>query len=142
MRIVRHLGEIAAAHRLMNHQGSCELLHGHNWDIELWVEAPVEPHSGISVDFLDFDKLRAELWEQLDHGIWLHDKDPLIEALERDNVPMKLLRVAGEPTAENIAALIAQTLVERFPQAAKCGVRVSEMAGCTAEIAVDGHGAA
>lgn len=133
MRIERHLGELAAAHRLMNHGGDCEALHGHNWDVTVWVEAPVDPDTGIAVDFLHFEEFRAAIWRDLDHGIWLHGDDPLIDVLERGGVKMKLTRVAGEPTAENIARLIAERLARAFPIAVRCGVRLGEMHGCTAE---------
>jgi 6-pyruvoyltetrahydropterin/6-carboxytetrahydropterin synthase len=134
MLIERHLGELAAAHRLMNHGGSCEFLHGHNWDLTVRIEASVDPTSGIAVDFLDFDAFRKELWADLDHGIWLHRNDPLIGALEREDVPMKLTRVDGEPTAENMARLILGRLAARFPQGTRWGVRLGEMHGCVAEL--------
>ncbi|MDK2972603.1 MAG: 6-pyruvoyltetrahydropterin/6-carboxytetrahydropterin synthase [Candidatus Sumerlaeota bacterium] len=134
MKIERHLGELAAAHRLMSHGGACELLHGHNWDLTVWVEATVDPKTGIAVDFLDFDAFRSELWKELDHGIWLHRTDDLARVLERGGVPVKLTLVDGEPTAENIALIILERLASRFPQASRWGVRLGEMAGCTAEV--------
>ncbi|MCB2154045.1 6-carboxytetrahydropterin synthase [bacterium] len=134
MKIVRELGELAAAHRLLNHVGGCENLHGHNWGITVWVEAPVDSHSGIAVDFLDFDRLRSELFRDFDHGIWLNSEDPLIGVLEAGAINMKLTRVDGEPTAENMAALFLARLKNAFPNGHRFGVRVSETIGSVAEL--------
>ena len=133
MRIERSLGELAAAHRLMNYNGSCELLHGHNWAIDVWLDSDVDPTSGISIDFLALEDFWKQLRDQFDHGIWLNRADPLIQVLENNDVHMKLTRVDGEPTAENVAALISNLLAEAFPEANACGVRVGEMRGCSAE---------
>lgn len=133
MRIERHLGELAAAHRLMNHGGECELLHGHNWALTVWVEAPVD-ENGIAVDFLHFEGLRRKLWEELDHGIWLHRKDPLVKVIKENGVHAKLLEVDGEPTAENMAVYILKHLQEAFPKANRHGVRLAESTGCDALI--------
>ena len=137
MRIERHLGELCAAHRLLNHGGGCENLHGHNWDVHVWVEAPVDSERGIAVDFLDFDRLRIELLRDFDHGIWLNAADPLIGVLEAGNAKMKLLKVDGEPTAENIAALLMERLKKTFPNGQRFGVRIAEMQGCDAELVAE-----
>ena len=136
VRITRHLGELAAAHRLMSHGGECETLHGHNWDVTVWLEAAVDAETGIAIDFLDFDAFKRDLWRDLDHGVWLHERDPLIDVLEKAKVKMKLTRVPGEPTAENMAHLIAGHVMTAFPQALRIGVCLSEMHGCTAEISI------
>jgi 6-pyruvoyltetrahydropterin/6-carboxytetrahydropterin synthase len=133
MRIEKYLGELAAAHRLMNHGGACELLHGHNWAVTVWVEAPLNDN-GIAVDFLDFERLRLRLFEELDHGVWLNKADDLVRVLKDNRVHMKLLEVDGEPTAENMAIHILGQLKATFPQGTRHGVKITESTGCMAEV--------
>jgi len=134
MRIEKHLGELASAHRLMHHGGLCEMLHGHNWDVTVWVDAPVDARTGIAVDFLDFGRLWDSMMAKYDHGIWLNATDPLVEVLGRAGAPMKLVTLDGDPTAENIGLDLLAMLRDAFPGAERCGLRISEMAGCIAEM--------
>ena len=137
MRIDRHLGELAAAHRLPHHGGMCALLHGHNWDVHAWVEAPVDPATGIAVDFLDFDAFWKAAMQELDHAVWLAREDPLAGTLQAAGVEMKLVLVDGDPTAENMAVVLLGRLRGAFPRGSRWGVRVSEMAGCSAEVVAE-----
>lgn len=41
----------AAAHNLINYQGDCENLHGHNWKVELTVVARELDKAGLGIDF-------------------------------------------------------------------------------------------
>ena len=41
----------AAAHRLVNYQGDCENLHGHNWNVEVTVNARELDAAGLGIDF-------------------------------------------------------------------------------------------
>lgn len=134
-RIEKHLGELAAGHRLSHHGGMCEYLHGHNWTIVVWVDAEVDPQTGIAVDFLDFDALWKSWLDEFDHAMWLNAGDPLVGALRDAGVKMKLVQTPGDPTAEIIAGILLERLAAAVPQGTAWGVRVSEMAGCWAEAA-------
>jgi len=126
IKIERHLGELAAAHRLLHHGGMCSTLHGHNFGVIVWVEidAPIEASTGIAVDFLDFDRLREELFRELDHGIWLNREDPLVSLLQDGGIPVKLTLIEGDPTAENIGELVLGKLRTLFPNVDSYGVRI------------------
>ena len=40
----------AAAHNLINYQGDCENLHGHNWKVEVAVTARELDKAGLGID--------------------------------------------------------------------------------------------
>ncbi len=57
----------SSAHFLRDYKGKCEELHGHNWKVEVNVEAKKLDKAGMVLDFKDLKmKLNAVL-EKLDH---------------------------------------------------------------------------
>lgn len=68
MRVRRRFG-FEAAHLLPRHPGKCRNLHGHAYELEVTVDLPVEPESGMAIDFSELKKIvRAEVIDRLDHG--------------------------------------------------------------------------
>ena len=61
------LTDFAAAHNLINYQGDCENLHGHNWKVEVRVAARELNNAGLGVDFKILKKETKGLLERLDH---------------------------------------------------------------------------
>jgi len=57
----------AAAHNLINYQGDCENLHGHNWKVEVTVGARELDKAGLGIDFKILKSTLRELLETLDH---------------------------------------------------------------------------
>ena len=57
----------AAAHRLVNYQGDCENLHGHNWNVEVTVSARELDTAGLGIDFKILKRHTKELLGELDH---------------------------------------------------------------------------
>jgi 6-pyruvoyltetrahydropterin/6-carboxytetrahydropterin synthase len=57
----------AAAHRLVNYQGDCENLHGHNWHVEVTVAARDLDAAGLGVDFKILKHQTKQLLGELDH---------------------------------------------------------------------------
>ena len=51
--IVRRRFDFEAAHRLPRHPGKCRELHGHSYRLVVAVERPVDPDSGMVIDFGD-----------------------------------------------------------------------------------------
>jgi 6-pyruvoyl-tetrahydropterin synthase len=43
--------KFAAAHHLINYEGPCENLHGHNWKVEVVVSARQLDKAGMGIDF-------------------------------------------------------------------------------------------
>jgi 6-pyruvoyltetrahydropterin/6-carboxytetrahydropterin synthase len=57
----------AAAHNLINYQGDCENLHGHNWKVEVTVGAQELDKAGLGIDFKILKSTLRQLLETLDH---------------------------------------------------------------------------
>jgi 6-pyruvoyltetrahydropterin/6-carboxytetrahydropterin synthase len=92
-------------HRLLNHDGKCRYLHGHNGRAVITLASPQLDALGMVVDF---GKLKSVVggWidEALDHKMLLHRDDPVLPLLRQQGEPVLALDV--NPTAENIARLI------------------------------------
>ena len=68
MRVKRQFG-FEAAHRLPNHPGKCRELHGHSFRLEVTVEGPIEPASGMVIDFAEVKRIvRDQVVDRLDHA--------------------------------------------------------------------------
>lgn len=57
----------AAAHNLINYQGDCENLHGHNWKVEVTVTARELDRAGLAIDFKVLKKKTNAVLDELDH---------------------------------------------------------------------------
>lgn len=55
--------KIAAAHWLPDYSGPCSRLHGHTFLIEVWIEGPLYPATGMVADF----KVVKDIIDLLDH---------------------------------------------------------------------------
>ncbi len=92
-------------HRLLNYDGKCRYLHGHNGRAVITVEGDRLDHRGMLVDFADIKhSVNAWIDDNLDHRMLLHHDDPLAPMLKKAGEPIHLLD--ENPTAENIAKLI------------------------------------
>jgi 6-pyruvoyltetrahydropterin/6-carboxytetrahydropterin synthase len=92
-------------HRLLNYEGKCRYLHGHNGRAVITIESPRLDDRGMVLDFSDIKKVVAA-WidDNLDHRMLLHRDDPALPVFKQMNEPTYVLDV--NPTAENIAKLI------------------------------------
>ena len=84
----------AAAHNLINYQGDCENLHGHNWKVEVTVSAQDLDNAGLAIDFKILKAHTKEVLSRLDHK-YLNDLDAF-----RDQ----------SPSSENIARFLYEEL--------------------------------
>jgi len=102
-------------HRLLNYEGKCKFLHGHNGRAVISLEGEKLDERGMLVDFTDIKRsLRGWIDGALDHRMILHRDDPLLPLLQRLNEPVYV--IANNPTAENIARLIFEYAQEQgFP---------------------------
>ena len=92
-------------HRLLNYDGKCRFLHGHNGRAIIVIEAEKLDDRGMVMDFSDIKRVVSS-WidDTLDHRMILHRDDPVVPILKQLGEPMYL--VDENPTAENIAKLI------------------------------------
>ena len=95
---MRVVTDFAAAHALRDYPGECARLHGHNWKVEVEVEASQLNDIGMGVDFKDIKRATKAIIGDLDHR-YLNEIPPF------DSV---------NPTAENIAAFLHQNLSSKL----------------------------
>jgi len=88
----------AAAHNLINYQGDCENLHGHNWKVEVTVTTRELDKAGLGIDFKILKRETKAVLELLDHK-YLNKIEPFIEL---------------SPSSENIARFLFETLAKRL----------------------------
>ena len=86
----------AAAHNLINYQGDCENLHGHNWRVEVVVAAKELDKAGLGIDFKILKKQTNSLLDEMDHK-YLNDLTPF----KNDS-----------PSSENISRYLFERLSE------------------------------
>lgn len=130
-----------AAHRLPCHAGACAHLHGHSYRVVVGVEGDLQtegPATGMVLDFHTLtDVVRGIIdegrWRGLDvvpwdHAVILHHQDPLLKVLQDANIaghiPARFLAMVEQPTAENMAALLASMIQEGLEHAGAEGVFV------------------
>ena len=99
-------------HRLLDHDGVCRHLHGHNAVAEIEVRAETLDSRDMVVDFGDI-KRRVKEWidREIDHRMILRHDDPLVKTLQALGEPVYLLD--SNPTAERIARLLFDVSRER-----------------------------
>jgi 6-pyruvoyltetrahydropterin/6-carboxytetrahydropterin synthase len=103
-RVTREI-DFCYGHRLLNYEGKCRHLHGHNGRAVITIEGEKLDSRGMVLDFSDIKKT-VSTWidENLDHRMILCREDPVVPILKEMGEPMYLLD--ENPTAENIAKLI------------------------------------
>lgn len=113
-RVTREI-DFCYGHRLLNYNGKCKYLHGHNGTAVIAIEAAELDDRGMVLDFSDIKRVVSNWIDQnLDHRMLLHRDDPAVAALREMGEPMFLLD--ENPTAENIAKLIFEfTAAQGFP---------------------------
>lgn len=88
----------AAAHNLINYQGDCENLHGHNWKIDVTITARELDQAGLAIDFKVLKRETNAVLDQLDHKYV--NQHPFFTSLS--------------PSSENIARFLYHELATRL----------------------------
>ena len=95
-------------HRLLNHEGVCRHLHGHNAMVEIDITAETLDARDMVVDFTDLKRaVKAWIDRELDHKMILRQDDPMVEVLRAQGEPV--YTIESNPTAERLARLIFET---------------------------------
>jgi 6-pyruvoyltetrahydropterin/6-carboxytetrahydropterin synthase len=113
-RVTREI-DFCYGHRLLNYDGKCKHLHGHNGRAIIAIEGETLDERGMVLDFSDIKRV-VSTWidENLDHRMLLHRRDPYVKVLQDLGEPLYLMD--ENPTAENIARLIHEFTASRgFP---------------------------
>ena len=98
-------------HRLLNYEGKCRHLHGHNARAMVVLEESSLDARGMLVDFTEIKK-HVQHWidENLDHNMLLCREDPILSILQEHGERVFVMET--NPTAENIARLIFEKTLE------------------------------
>ena len=94
--ILRVEFQFNAAHRLPFYEGPCFHTHGHNYKLLVEVEGPVDPQTGLSIDF---GKVKEMVQEHVLNEIDHNDLNLFLE----------------NPTAENVVMWMWDRLAPRVP---------------------------
>ena len=106
MRVKRRF-DFEAAHRLPDHPGKCRDLHGHSYVLVVTVEKPIDPHSGMAIDFGELKGIvKREVVELVDHK-YLND-------------------IIDNPTAELVAQWSWERLSGHLPGLVEIELRETE----------------
>ncbi len=106
-------------HRLLNYDGKCKNLHGHNARVEVQLQTDSLDERHMVVDFDDIKRsIKTWIDEQLDHKMLLRRDDPFLPIIQEYGQPCYVM--GTNPTAEAIARLI-------FDYAAEQGFPVAEV---------------
>lgn len=103
-RVTRQI-DFCYGHRLLDYEGKCRFLHGHNGRAVITIQSETLDQRGMVLDFSDIkDVVSRWIDDNLDHRMILRHDDPVVPALQALGEPLYLIDV--NPTAENIARLI------------------------------------
>jgi 6-pyruvoyltetrahydropterin/6-carboxytetrahydropterin synthase len=100
--------EVAAAHQLRFAPGEGERLHGHNWRIKATLRAKELDARGFVCDFAELGRVLRETVEPYEH-VFLNEISPFQDV---------------NPTAENIARVVADNLAAKLDDARLTVARV------------------
>jgi 6-pyruvoyltetrahydropterin/6-carboxytetrahydropterin synthase len=92
--------QFEAAHQLPDHPGKCRRLHGHRYELHVRCRAPVDPATGLAIDFGDIKRVvRERVLSVLDHS-YLNELLPVPSAEHIAAWIWARLREAALPVAE------------------------------------------
>jgi len=130
-RVTRQI-DFCYGHRLLNYDGKCKYLHGHNGRAIIALEGEQLDNRGMVIDFSDIKRVVSKWIDtHLDHRMLLNRDDPMVELLKAHGEPLFLMD--SNPTAENIAKLIFDFTAEQGFPIVEC--RLWETPNCFATYA-------
>ena len=95
LEITKHF---SGAHSLTGYPGDCRKLHGHNWQVTVYLQAAELDEIGIALDFKILKKELNEVIDRFDHA-YLNDLPEFAQC---------------NPTSENLARIIYKELSKRL----------------------------
>jgi 6-pyruvoyltetrahydropterin/6-carboxytetrahydropterin synthase len=103
-RVTREL-TFCYGHRLLDYDGKCRHLHGHNGRAVITLESDQLDERGMVRDFSEIKRvLSSWIDENIDHKMLLRRDDPVLPTLRAAGEPVFVMET--NPTAESIARLI------------------------------------
>ncbi|MDM1707322.1 6-carboxytetrahydropterin synthase QueD [Thiopseudomonas alkaliphila] len=120
MKIVKHFS-FNSAHLLDCHDGKCQNLHGHTYQLEVEVQGPLiksGPKAGMVLDFADLKQaVKQQIVDHLDHAFIydIHSEKESTIAQLLQSWQMKTFAFKGRTTAEMLSQFIFDQLSTKLP---------------------------
>ncbi len=130
--------EFDAAHRLLNHESKCKMLHGHRYALEATFAAKELDNLGRVIDFGTVrEVLGSWIDNNLDHNTILSIKDKKLGEKIASETGQKIYYIKENPTAENIAKHIFEEICPKLfnKKSVKCvAIKLYETPNCYTSI--------
>src|SRR6056297_3667880 len=101
---------ISTGHRLLHHDGKCSRPHGHNYEISVEVTGTLTEEGWV----VDKGAITGII-DDWDHKFLVEDGDPLIEAFEVSGDGESLVVFDHPPTAEVMAVMLEDRMLDELP---------------------------
>lgn len=130
--------EFDAAHRIMNHESKCKMLHGHRYVLEAGFMSKELDDLGRVIDFGIIKEILGK-WvdDNLDHNTILFSKDVDLGNKISSVTQQKIYYMDSNPTAENIAQHILEDICPKLfaNHDVKCTkIKLYETPNCSVEV--------
>jgi 6-pyruvoyltetrahydropterin/6-carboxytetrahydropterin synthase len=101
---------ISTGHRILHHSGKCSRPHGHNYELSVEIRGELTEEGWV----VDKGEVTGII-DEWDHRFLVEEGDPLIGAFEASDDEDALVVIDHPPTAEVMAVLLEEQMLERFP---------------------------
>ena len=130
--------EFDAAHRIINHESKCKMLHGHRYALEATFTANELDNLGRVIDFgVIRQVLGTWIDDNLDHNTILSIADKKLGNNIAAETGQKIYYIKENPTAENIANYIFTEICPKLfaDKSVKCvAIKLYETPNCYVEV--------
>ena len=125
-------------HRLPNHPGGCQNLHGHSYHLEVEIQGDLDA-DGMLIDFSELQTILQPLLDELDHAFLCDQEDvDLLAFIDKQGWKRKVIPYPS--TAENLCRLFTdhlQPVLSAFENLHSFAVTVQETADASARLDTD-----
>ncbi len=131
--------EFDAAHRIINHESKCKMLHGHRYALEATFAAKELDNLGRVIDFgVIREVLGTWIDNNFDHNTILSIADKNLGENIAKETGQKIYYITQNPTAENIAKYIFEEICPKLfaEKNVKCvSIKLYETPNCYTNVA-------
>ncbi len=129
--------EFDAAHRILNHESKCKMLHGHRYVVEATFTTNKLDDLGRVIDFgVIREILRTWIDDNFDHNTILSKHDKKLGEKITEETGQKIFYLDCNPTAENIAEFLLKEICPKLfaQKQVKCiKIKLFETPNCYVE---------